>query len=206
MSYIFLLESGEESSAECYSDIPVSVLSRLSLSAEKSSCNASATESCRNSQSGTTCGLSTGGRGAEKSTVSAEASRAKTFPSLGRARGSTENEAGYGGSLRVLLARYDQNTRLWSVFLSCEPLLGAIDISAYAAKIDWVIVGGENAPLRKCREFDSRWASCLMYQAESFHIPYFFKSAGKNHYRWGSDDIALTTREYAAWYIKAKRR
>lgn len=113
MSYTYLLESGEESSAECYSDIPVSVLSRLSLTAEKSSYNASATESCQNSQSGTTCGLSTGDRGAEKSTVSAEASRAKTSPLRERARGSTEREAGCGASSRVLLAKYDQNTRSW---------------------------------------------------------------------------------------------
>lgn len=113
MSYTYLLESGEVSSADCYSDIPVSVLSKSSPTAEKFSCNDSATESCQNSPSGTTCGLSTGGRGAEKSTVSAEASRAKTSPLRERARDSTESEAGYGGSLRVLLARYDQNTRLW---------------------------------------------------------------------------------------------
>lgn len=113
MSYIYLLESGEESSAECYSDIPVSVLSRLSLSAEKSSCNASATESCQNFLSGTTCGLSTGGRGAEKLTVSAEASPVRTSPLRERARDSTEREAGCGANSRVLLARYDRDTRLW---------------------------------------------------------------------------------------------
>lgn len=113
MSYTYLLESGEESSAECYSDIPVSVLSRLSLTAEKSSCNASATESCPNSQSGTTCGLSTSDRGEGKSTVSAEASPVRTFPSRERARGSTESEAGYGGSLRALSAKYDRDTRCW---------------------------------------------------------------------------------------------
>lgn len=113
MSYTYLLESGEESSAECYSDIPVSVLSRLSLSAEKSYCKDSATESCRNFPSGTTYGLSTGDRGAGKSTVSAGASRAKTFPSRERARGSTESEAGCGGSLRALSARYDRDTRCW---------------------------------------------------------------------------------------------
>lgn len=113
MSYTYLLESGEESSADCYSDIPVSVLSRLSLTAEKSSCKDSVTESCQNSQSGTTCGLSTGDRGAGKSTVSVEASHAKTSPSLERARGLTESEAGCGASLRVLLARYDRDTRSW---------------------------------------------------------------------------------------------
>lgn len=113
MSYTYLLESGEESSAECYSDIPASVLSRLSPTAEKSSCNASATESSQNSQSGTTCELSTANRGAEKSTVSAEASRAKTSPQQAKARGLTESEVGYGASSPVLLARYDRDTRSW---------------------------------------------------------------------------------------------
>lgn len=113
MSYTYLLESGAESSAECYSDIPVSVLSRLSLTAAESSYKDSATESCQNSPSGTTCGLSTGDRGAEKSTVSAEASRAKTFPSRERARGLTESEAGCGGSLHALSAKYDRDTRCW---------------------------------------------------------------------------------------------
>ena len=34
MSFIFLQERGEKYSAECYSDIPVFALSRLSLTAE----------------------------------------------------------------------------------------------------------------------------------------------------------------------------
>lgn len=97
-----------------------------------------------------------------------------------------------------------------SVFLSCEPLLGAIDISAYAAKIDWIIVGGENAPLLKCREFDSRHANKLLQQANEHYIPYFFKSTGKKHncYDLKCKTISepMATREYAAWYIKAKRR
>lgn len=45
MSYTYLLESGEVSSAECYSDMPVSVLSRLSRSAERFCCKDNATES-----------------------------------------------------------------------------------------------------------------------------------------------------------------
>lgn len=113
MSYTYLLESGEESSAECYSDIPVYVLSRLSLTAAESSYKDNATESCPNSPSGTTCGLSTGDRGAGKSTVSAEASRAKTSPLRAKARESTGREAGYGVSSRVLLAKFDPATRSW---------------------------------------------------------------------------------------------
>ena len=113
MSYTYLLESGEESSAECFSDIPAFVLSKSSRSAEKYSCNASATESSQNSQSGTTYGLSTESRGVEKSTSSVADSLAKTYLAQGKERESKEREAGYGASSPVLLARYDRDTRSW---------------------------------------------------------------------------------------------
>ena len=113
MSYTYLLESGEESSAECFSDIPAYALSKLSLSAEKSSCNVNATEFSQNSQSGTTCGLSTANRGAEKSIAFAEVSPAKTSRRQAKARASTEREAGYVASSPVLLAKYDRDTRSW---------------------------------------------------------------------------------------------
>ena len=113
MSYTYLLASGEVSSAECYSDIPAFVLSKSSRSAEKFSCNGNATESCPSSQFGTTCELSTASRGEEKSTVSAEASPAKTSQQQAKERASTEREAAYGASSRVLLAKYDRDTRSW---------------------------------------------------------------------------------------------
>lgn len=113
MSYTYLLESGEVSSAECFSDIPAYVLSRLSLSAEKSSCNASATESSQNSQSGTMCELSTANRGEEKSTVSAEASPAKTSLQREKERESKEREADCGLNLQESLAKFDPVTHLW---------------------------------------------------------------------------------------------
>lgn len=113
MSYTYLLVSGEESSAECFSDIPAYVLSKSSHSVEKSSCNASATESSQNSQSGTMCELSTANRGAEKSTASAEDSPAKTSQRQAKERASTEREAGCGQSSLVLLAKYDRDTRSW---------------------------------------------------------------------------------------------
>lgn len=113
MSYTFLLASGEVFSAECYSDIPAYAPSKSSRSAEKFCSNDSATESCHASPSGTTCGLSTGDRGAEKLTVSAEASRVRTFQQREKAQVSTEREAGCGASSRVLLATFDHNTRSW---------------------------------------------------------------------------------------------
>ena len=40
-------------------------------------------------------------------------------------------------------------------FLSCEPLLGAVDLSAWVEAIDWVIAGGESGP--KSRPMNPRW-------------------------------------------------
>lgn len=119
MSYIYLQAQGGESSAECYSDIPAYVLSKSSRSVEKFSCNGNATEFSQNSRFGTTCELSTGDRGAEKSIAFAEASPAKTFPQREKERVSTEREADYGASSRVLLAKYDRNSRLWKT-LQCS--------------------------------------------------------------------------------------
>lgn len=113
MSYIFLRERGEESSAECFSDIPAYVLSRLNLIAEKSCSKGSAIESCPSSQYGTTCEPLTVNRGGEKLTSSAEDSPAKTFLVQERVRESMENEADCGPNLQESLARYDPATHLW---------------------------------------------------------------------------------------------
>lgn len=113
MSYIFLRERGEESSAECFSDIPAFAPSKSSLIARKSCCNGSATESCRSSQFGTTCELLTENHGEEKLTSSAEDSPAKTYLARAKARESAEREAGFGLNLQESLARYDPATHLW---------------------------------------------------------------------------------------------
>ena len=113
MSYTYLLERGEESSAECFSDIPACVLSRLNLFAEESFSKDSETESCPSFQSGTMCEHSTANCGEVKSTSSAEDSPAKTSPAQERARELTEQEAGSGLSSQESLAKYDPATRLW---------------------------------------------------------------------------------------------
>ena len=113
MSYIFLRERGEESSAECFSDIPAFAPSKSSLIAGKSCCSGSATESCPNSQFGTTCGHLTAGRGGGKLTSSVADSRAKTYLAQERARESAEREAGFGLNLQESLAKYDRVTSSW---------------------------------------------------------------------------------------------
>lgn len=113
MSYIFLRERGEESSAECFSDIPAFAPSKSSLIARKSCCNGSATESCRSSQFGTTCELLTENHGEEELTSSAEDSPAKTYLARAKARESAEREAGFGLNLQESFAKYDRATSSW---------------------------------------------------------------------------------------------
>lgn len=64
MSYTFLVEQGEESSVDCFSDIPLSALSRSSHIAERFCSSGSATESSPGFQFGMTLQHSTGSLGA----------------------------------------------------------------------------------------------------------------------------------------------
>ena len=91
MSYTYLQEQGAESWAESFSDIPAYVLSRLNLTAGKSCCNVSETESCQSSPSGTMCGRSTESPGAASLTLCAVGSRAETLAPQGQTTTRTEN-------------------------------------------------------------------------------------------------------------------
>jgi len=113
MSYTYLLEQEEESSVASFSDIPLSVLSRLNLTAEKSCSKGSGMESCQSSQSGMMSPHLTELRGGEKSMSSAEDFLAKTFQSQGVGLELKANEAGFGQKWPESLAKYDQNSRSW---------------------------------------------------------------------------------------------
>ena len=113
MSYTYLLEQGEESSAGCFSDIPQSVLLNLNLTAEKSYSKGSEMESFPSSQSGMIFAPSMGNLGAEKSMSSAEDSLAKTSQQQEKEQGSQENEADSGERWHESLAKYDLNTHSW---------------------------------------------------------------------------------------------
>lgn len=74
-----------------------------------------------------------------------------------------------------------QTSGKYELFVSCEPLLGSVDLSPWIDQIDWVIVGGEtgtNARAINMYDFFSIDALC-----DKTRTPYFFKSWGKN---WGS--------------------
>jgi protein gp37 len=66
-------------------------------------------------------------------------------------------------------------------FLSCEPLLGPIDLSRWTGRsnafsIDWVIAGGESGP--KARPMHPDWASDLLRQCQRSAIAFHFKQWG----------------------------
>lgn len=61
-------------------------------------------------------------------------------------------------------------------FLSCEPLLGPIDLSSWVQELSWVIVGGESGP--GFRPIDPEWARSLRDQCAAAGVPYFFKQWG----------------------------
>lgn len=126
MSYTFLRERGEESSAGTFSDMSACAPSRWMNTLAACCSNDSATDSCRGFPSGTTCGRSTGYRGADGSMSSAEDSPARTFPRPDAGPGSTGSGADCGASLRGLLARFDRDSSTWRT-PQCS-LLAGLDV------------------------------------------------------------------------------
>lgn len=71
-------------------------------------------------------------------------------------------------------------------FLSCEPLLGPLDLGRYLREsgvdwpwnkfVDWVIVGGESGP--GARPFDLAWARSIVSQCRAAGVAVFVKQLG----------------------------
>jgi protein gp37 len=63
-------------------------------------------------------------------------------------------------------------------FLSCEPLLGPLDLSRWLASrlLHWVIVGGESGG--NARVFDVAWAEEIVNQCAAFGVACFVKQLG----------------------------
>lgn len=71
-------------------------------------------------------------------------------------------------------------------WLSCEPLLGPVDLSRYLARgIDWVVVGGESGP--GSRPMHPEWARTIRDQCAAARVPFLYKQHG--------DWIATDTRD-----------
>lgn len=60
-------------------------------------------------------------------------------------------------------------------FLSCEPLIGALE-GLELDGIHWMIVGGESGP--GARRMDPRWVESLLRQAREADVAFFFKQWG----------------------------
>lgn len=113
MSYTFLLEQGEESSAECFSDIPVFALSNGTSTLDNAYLPASGTDVCHASQYGTTFKplMDALGGGALMSSV--EDSLAKTLVLPEKEQESTENAPACGITWPESLAKFDPDTFSW---------------------------------------------------------------------------------------------
>lgn len=65
-------------------------------------------------------------------------------------------------------------------FLSCEPLLEAIEPDLDG--IDWVICGGESGA--HARPMEPAWARSLRDQCSAAAVPFFMKQVGSHHAAW----------------------
>lgn len=76
-------------------------------------------------------------------------------------------------------SRIDDLRRIPSAvrFLSCEPLLGPLDLDLEG--IHWVIAGGESGP--RARRMRPEWAISVRDQCIAAGVPFFFK-------QWGAHD------------------
>lgn len=69
-----------------------------------------------------------------------------------------------------------RNTPAAVKFLSCEPLLGALNIDL--TNINWVIVGGESG--RNHRPIEKEWVEDILQQCQDEKVAFFFKQWGSN--------------------------
>jgi protein gp37 len=61
-------------------------------------------------------------------------------------------------------------------YVSCEPLLGAINLQKYINKLDWVIVGGETG--NKSRPMHPYWIHSIKKQCRESNTSFMFKQWG----------------------------
>ena len=114
MSYTYLLDACEESSAESFADIDPSALSNLNHTPAASSCNASETEYSHGSLFGMMSPPSMAGRGTASLMSSVEDSLALTshVPTK-KEKEPTENTPASGGKWHGSLARWDRDSSSW---------------------------------------------------------------------------------------------
>jgi protein gp37 len=108
------------------------------------------------------------------------------FPSNVWLGATVENQASAGKRIKYLLAFKSPAVR----FLSCEPLLGPVDIreflrrGEFGTKIDWVIAGGESGA--GSRPMEPQWPEDLRKQCSAARVPFHFKQWG----HWAPIELA----------------
>ena len=100
-------------------------------------------------------------------------------------------------------------------FVSCEPLLGKINLSVKTvykeregfiaiSKLDWVICGGESG--KNARPMHPDWARSLRDQCKETNVPFFFKQWGQYipSYQAGEkqDEIADYNKTYGQRWVE----
>ena len=91
---------------------------------------------------------------------------------------TVENQDVAGKRLKYLLAFKTPSVR----FLSCEPLLGHLDLTKWlqvgpeGTRIDWVIAGGESGP--GSRPMEPQWPEDLKKQCTTAGVAFHFKQWG----------------------------
>lgn len=91
--------------------------------------------------------------------------------------GTTVENQTYAEKRLPLLLKHPAAVR----FLSCEPLLGPIDLRPWFRKrglqpINWVIAGGESGPGARAMHPD--WPKGLLHQCQEWVVPFHFKQWG----------------------------
>lgn len=166
MSYTFLLERGEESSAESFSAMIASAPWKPIHTAGKFCFSDSATESCPGSPSGTTSAPLTETRGAASLTSSPEDSPAKASASPAEARDSTTRKADSGASRRESLATFDRQSCGWK---TRQRLLFEAGCESLATLPRWgMTVAGELYPLPTPSGLTAHRASITSASASGF--------------------------------------
>jgi hypothetical protein len=125
MSYTYLLDAGEESSAESFADIDPSALLRLNHTQGESFSNVNAMESYLGSPCGMMSPPSTENRGKAASMSSAAASRARTLAQAEAVKESEAEEVDCGLKWRGSFAKWDHDTSSWKTH-QCS-LLGGLE-------------------------------------------------------------------------------
>lgn len=108
------------------------------------------------------------------------------FPSNVWLGATVENQASAGKRIKYLLEFTSPAVR----FLSCEPLLGPLNIREFLRKgplgtrVDWVIAGGESG--YGSRPMEPHWPEDLRKQCSAARVPFHFKQWG----HWAPIELA----------------